>query len=424
MPLAGSALARFIDAFRRADWLNAERVRVYSLMAMIAFIFMTLWFWLRFSLFAPGAEPLGGDFISFYAASKLALSGHAAGAWDISAHSLAEHSLFPGFDGYLAFFYPPPYLLLCWPLALLPYGGSALIWTIGTTVTAFWLWRAFFRQLRPEMAMPLSVMLAFPAVWINIACGQNGAVTLAILTGGFLLTDRRSLIAGLVLGLMVIKPQLAIGLPFVLGGAALANPGRWRVFLATGFSALVLCGLAWLAVGQAGYDAFFANSTFAREALDQGLVDPALMQSLYGSLRVLSLPMPAAYLIQAMLSATVLMIAAYIAFKYRPSGRALGALTVSTTVLATPFLLDYDLLITALPLGWLVLTGARNGFRNWEKLGLLAAFGLPLVSRQLAQQAHLPIAPLVLLVVFMFVVRRIIMLEAAPANLPAAPVYA
>lgn len=424
MPPARLILGRLIDALRRADWLNAERGRVYSLMGVVAFIIMALWFWLRFAVFFPGPEPLGGDFVSFYAASKLALSGHAADAWNPAAHAIAEDSLFRGKHGYLAFFYPPPYLLVCWPLALLPYGWSALAWMTGTTALALGLLRAFFRHLRPEGAIPLVVLLAFPAVWINIGCGQNGALTLAIMAGGFLLMDRRPIVAGLILGLMVIKPQLAIGLPFVLGAAALADPKRWPVFVATGFSALAMCGIAWLAVGQAGYMAFFANSTYAREVLNQGLVDPALMQSFYAGLRVWNIPMTAAYAAQGLLSAGALATAAYIVFKYRPSGLALGALTISATVLATPFLLDYDLLVTALPLGWLVLTGAKNGFRNWEKLLLLAAFLLPLVSRKLAVLLHLPIAPLALLIVFAFVVRRIMTAETASATLPATPVYA
>ncbi len=417
------SLARLTQAFRRADWLNAERGRVYGAMGLVAFIIMALWFWVRFGIFATGPEPLGGDFVSFYAASKLALTGHAADAWNPAAHRIAENSLFRGPHGYLAFFYPPPYLLVCWPLALLPYGWSALAWMTGTTAVALGLLRTFFRRLRPEGAIPLVVLLAFPAVWINIGCGQNGAVTLAILTGGFLLMDRRPFIAGLILGLMVIKPQLAICLPFVLGGAALADPNRWKTFFATGFSALALCAIAWLAVGSTGYAAFFANSTYAREVLNQGLVDPALMQSLYAGLRTLGTPMTAAYALQGLLSVVVLAMAAYTAFKYRPSGLTLGALTISATVLATPFLLDYDLLLTALPLGWLVLTGAKNGFRNWEKLLLLVAFLLPLVTRKLAQLAHLPIAPLIMLAVFAFIIRRIAS-ETTVEIRKTAPVYA
>lgn len=412
--------ARFPDALRRADWLNGERGRVYSLMGLVAFLLMALWFWLRFAVLAPGPDPLGGDFTSFYAASKLALSGHPADAWNPAAHALAEDSLFREPHDYLTFFYPPAYLLLCWPLALLPYGWAALGWMTGTAALALGLLRAFFRRVRPEGPMPLVAILAFPALWINIGCGQNGAVTLAILTGGFLMMDRRPVVAGLILGLMVIKPQLAIGLPLVLGGTALAEPKRWMTFLATGFGALALCGVTWLAVGTAGYAAFFANSAYAREVLNQGLVDPALMQSLYAGLRMLGASMTTAYVAQGVLSLTMLGLAGWTAFRYRPTGLALGALTISATVLATPFLLDYDLLVTALPLGWLVLTGAKHGFRNWEKLLLLMVFLLPLAARKLALVAHLPMAPLLLLIVFAFVIRRIRTAETVPAAMPAA----
>ncbi len=403
--------SRFIAAVRRADWLTPERGRAYSLMGVIAFTVMAAWVWWQFT--SKAQVGLGGDFLSFYAASKLALSGHAADAWRPAVHAAAEAQAMPGKEGYMAFFYPPAYLLLCWPLALVPYGWALLAWVTGTAAAAVSALRLLFGK-----TIPFVVLLAFPAVWINLGCGQNGALTLAILAAGFGLLDRRPIVAGLVLGLMVIKPQFAIALPFVLGAS-----GRWKAFFATGFSALGLCGLAYLAVGPEGYAAFFHNSAYARAALDRGVVDPALMQSLYASLRVLDVPVMVAYAAQILLSAATLAVASFTAFRRRPDGVALGALTVMATVLATPFSLDYDLLIIALPLGWLVMSGAQKGFRDWEKLALLAAFFLPLLSRKLAQLAELPVAPLVLAVVFAFVVRRTAASEPVPAK-TSAPAYA
>lgn len=401
-----------IAAIRRADWLTPERGRVYSLMVVAAFAIMAAWVVWKLTA-APTQDGLGGDFLSFYAASKLALSGHAADAWRPGLHAAAEARAVPGNSGYMAFFYPPPYLLVCWPLGFLPYGWALLAWVTATTAAAIGALRLLFGK-----AIPVIVLLAFPAVWINLGCGQNGALTLAILAAGFGLLDRRPIAAGLLLGLMVIKPQLAIALPFILGFSA-----RWKAFLATGFSAFALCGLAYLAVGSEGYAAFFQNSAFARAALDQGKVDPALMQSLFAGLRVLGAPLTAAYGAQVLLSTVVLGTAGYVALRYRPDGPALGALAVAATVLATPFLLDYDLLILALPLGWLVATGTQKGFRDWEKSALLAVFLLPLATRKLAQLAHLPIAPLVLLALLVFAVRRIASAETA-AIAASAPVYA
>jgi len=63
--------------------------------------------------------------------------------------------------------------------------------------------------------------------------------------------------------------------------------------------------------------------------------------------------------------------------------------------------------------------GMRTGFRDWEKITLAAAFVLPAVSRTLATQAHLPLAPFVLAALFAVVLRR-----AASGSPPPAPAKA
>ena len=79
---------------------------------------------------------------------------------------------------------------------------------------------------------------------------------------------------------------------------------------------------------------------------------------------------------------------------------------IGAALLASPFLLDYDLVILAAPLAWMVSEGMRTGFRDWEKTGLAAAFVLPAVSRTLATQIHLPLAPFVLAGLFALILRR------------------
>jgi hypothetical protein len=392
-----------LNALRRMDSFNAERARLYSRCGAVGFILLAALFWFKFAILHPSGDPMGGDFVSFWAASKLTLSGHAADAWRPALHAAVENRLFASPHGYLAFFYPPPYLMVCAPLALLPYGWSALVWMAATTALGVWAtWRALDKRL------PLAALLAFPAIWINIGCGQNGALSLAILSGGFALMPRRPILSGLVLGCLVIKPQLAVALPFVLGGAALAQPRYWKTFFATGANAVLLCGLSWLAFGHTGWSAFLANSAYARETLHQGLVDPALMQSLFAGLRVLGVAFTPAFAAQILLSLGVLGAAAYLSFRHRLEGPTLGALAVAATVVATPFMLDYDLVILALPLGWLCVQGAQKGFRDWEKLLLLIVFFLPLVSRKLAQDIHTPIAPPVLLILFALTLNRLL----------------
>jgi hypothetical protein len=389
-------------ALRDADWLNAKRVRAYCLILFAVNVLgFAIWIGLSHGLIDHAGKPLGTDFMSFYAASKLALTGQAAQAWNPYAHQAAQDAIFGRQLGYWAFFYPPAYLLICAPLALMPYGLSLFVWLAGTTAAAVLLAPQWLKQ-QTAATIGLIPLLAFPALWINIGNGQNAALTTALFLGGCLLLDRRPIIAGLILGLLIIKPQLGLALPFILIAS-----GRWKTFIAAGVSAAGLSFAAWLLVGTEGYLAFLQNSELARITLEQGLVSPARMQSLFAALMLWHAPLWLAYGAQILLALGVIVSACFIIRRHRPDHFALSALMVSATLLMTPFMLDYDLLLSAIPLGWLVMSGLKDGFRPWEKIVALAMFILPLFARSLALNLHLPLAPLVLLVFYGIVARRI-----------------
>jgi hypothetical protein len=86
-------------------------------------------------------------------------------------------------------------------------------------------------MLKSSLGWPMAacVVMAAPAVMINLVSGQNGAFSAAILAGGLMLLDRRPVLAGLLLGLLCYKPQLA-----VLVQVALVASGRWRTAFAAG----------------------------------------------------------------------------------------------------------------------------------------------------------------------------------------------
>src|SRR5262245_42371561 len=61
--------------------------------------------------------PVGGDFMAFYAASKLTLSGEPAAVFDLTRLAAAEHEVAPGSQDIFQWAYPPTYQLLIAPLA-------------------------------------------------------------------------------------------------------------------------------------------------------------------------------------------------------------------------------------------------------------------------------------------------------------------
>ncbi len=385
-----------LAALRSGDWLTASRARAYGWILLgVSLVAAALWIGLSKGGVDAAGKPLGTDFTSFWAASKLALAGHPAAAWDIAAHRAQEAAIVGRDTGYAAFFYPPIYLLICAPLALLPYLAALAAW-LAATGAAYW--RATRAWLGEKLgAMPI---LAYPAVLLNAGHGQNAFLSAALFGGGALWLERRPIVAGVCLGALAYKPQLGLMIP-----VALVIAGRWKTIAAAGATVVALAALSLALFGADAWRGFLADSPTARAALEQGLVGDAKMQSLFAAVRLWGGPVALAYAGQAALVAAL---AAGLFWLRRtaPRSGAEGPAMILAALLASPFLLDYDLVIAAIPMAWMARSGAAGGFRPWEKTTLAAAFVLPAVSRMLATQAHLPLAPFVLGALFLLTLSR------------------
>ena len=344
----------------------------------------------------PFGRPLGTDFLSFWTAARLTLAGNAAGAYDPVIHAAAQQAAFPSAPGYYAFFYPPTFLLICLPLALLPYGWALLCWLAAGFATFI----AVARRLVPR-AWAWLPLLAFPGNLINLGHGQNGFVTGACLGGFVVLYRRRPFLAGLCLGALVIKPHLLLAAPIGLLAAR-----RWRVLAGAACSGLALLALSWAVLGGQAWRGFLADSPLAMATLEQGLVEPWKMVSTFAAVRLLGGGIALGFVVQAVVGLVACgMLARVLAG--RPGGPAEPALIVCATMLCTPFLLDYDLTALLLPIAWLMGEAVETGWRPWEKISLLAAYALPVMARPLAQISGLGIAPLVILCLLTVVAFRV-----------------
>ena len=117
------------SGLRDAEWLDAERALAYArILFFFSFAGALIWIALAQGGIDRAGKPLGTDFVSFWTASELALQGHAADVYNIAAHWGAQRALFGDNVAYDAFFYPPPYLLICLLLAALPYFWSLAAW--------------------------------------------------------------------------------------------------------------------------------------------------------------------------------------------------------------------------------------------------------------------------------------------------------
>jgi hypothetical protein len=243
-------------------------------------------------------------------------------------------------------------------------------------------------------------ILAFPAVFIEVGHGQNGFLSAALFGGGVLLLDRRPALAGALLGCLVYKPHLGLLIPVVL-----AASGRWRSIAAATAAVAGLAALSVAAFGGGAWRAFLAASPMARAALEQNLVGNDKMQSVFAAVRLLHGGLGLAY--GAQIAAAAAACAALARLQRRRfRSPAEGPALVTAALLASPFLLDYDLILLAIPLAWLTARGLATGFRPWEKAVLVAGYLAPAVFRSIASATGAPIGPLVVAGVFWLVLRR------------------
>jgi hypothetical protein len=406
LALGATRLRPPLRFLRDADWATPTRLRNYlGLLAManlagIAVLASYIWA----GGVDPRGEPVGSDFVSFWAAGKIALAHRAAEVYVPQSHLAAERAYFGAPLGWYAFFYPPIFLLACLPLGLLPYFAALGLWLASTFAAV----AAALRALAPRFAHPLTLAAA-PAVFSVIGHGQNAFLSTALFAAGTRLLQSQPWLAGAMFGLLSFKPQLA-----VLAPLALLVTGRWRALAAFAATVAALAALSVWAFGLDAWTAFLAETPMARATLERGLVDPAKMQSVFAAVRVLGGAVPLAYLAQGLVAVTALG-ALVVALRRERDARRQFALVAVVTCLTTPFLLDYDLTLLLVPVAVLAEDGLATGFRIYEKTALAAAFLLPAFARPLAEHAHLPLSPLVVAALALVILRRAICPQPAVA---------
>ena len=410
MPLPRPAAV--LAALRDADWLTRERVVGWGWVLLLeeALLLGFLVFWHHG---IAAAKPFSIDFLSFYAAGKLALAGTPALAYDQAAHYLAEQAVAGAAAPYQYFFYPPVFLLLCAGLAKLPFlAAYALFETLS--------FAAFLLVLRSVLAMPgwcwVVPALAFPAVFWNIGLGQNAFLTAALLGGFTVWIDRRPITAGLLLGTLCYKPHFGL-----LAPVALAASRRWPTFLAASTAVACWSGLSVALFGWGTWHAYFASFAGSGALYTSGRIQFAGMLTPFGASLLLGGSAAQAYALQA---ASAIAAAGLVALAWtRPASLPLrGATLLTATLLAAPLALLYDQMLLLMAICWLLRAARRDGFLPWEKLTLAACYPLGVVTWPLAAGWHVPLGPVVSLAVLALCLRRL--WQGAPVPRPHAALTA
>ena len=393
---------------REAAWITPERLRAYGLgYALVALA--VLGTMLPFMAGWRDAPPVDVDYLSFHAASSLALGGEPAAAWNRDLHAAAQTALQGRPGRYYAFFYPPFFLLICLPLALLPLFAGFLAWVVATGAAC---WAALRAYGGFDRAVPALLAVLSPAAVLNMVHGQNAFLTTALLAAAGIALDRRPALAGAAFAALAFKPQLGL-----LVIPALLATRRWA---ALGWAAG--WGLAWVAAtlvafGPEAWRAFLARLPDATGAMASGELATWKLQSVLAMARTFGLPEGAATLAQGAVTVTVVALVAW-ALRIRPGGRAEVAAIAAGARLVTPFVLSYDFVLLLIPTGWLLMDARRTGWRAWEKAGVAVAWLMPGVSLGVGIGFGISLGPVAAAVLLAFVLRRVGVAEVIGGALP------
>lgn len=310
------------------------------------------------------ADILDNDLTLVYIGVRIALEH----GWSHVYSLTLQHDLFtqlrphaPFNDGE-RFVSPPPLAWLVLPLSVFGPAGATYAWLLISVAALVWAWWLAAPGAGPARTIWLIAAFAWYPVLYSLSLAQPDLLIVLIVVVSWRLADAgKPYLAGLVLGLSVLKPQLTLVLPLIL----LAG-GRWKIAAGWAAAAAILAVISLALVGQQGLADY-------RSLLNEA---QHVTNNRYFTLAYLLGPGPLSYAAQALV--TLLgMTAAYL---NRGSSHArLYALGVVATALGATYwhLQDYAILVPAAWLFW------RDAVPAWQKWWLLvvalgAEFAWPL----------------------------------------------
>jgi hypothetical protein len=283
---------------------------------------------------------LNTDFMAFWSFPRFAATENVAGIYNAGLLQGFQAHIYPGFRSFYPFLYPPTWLVATFWLGHFGFAAAQAIWTaagiVALTAAGWWFfpprWRVF----------GILAMLASPASMLNGMTGETGYFSTALLLAGFAALPEKKLAAGLAFGLLTLKPQLGLLVPFFL-----VARGEWRVILTAAAVALGLVAIScvmyppalwqeWAHTLPAYQAAYFAAA---------GKLNLNIIVTVTANLVVLGAPQAVAGAAQVV---SFLAVAAAVVWSARVAAYPLAAALLWTGIfLAAPHAYAYDSVILA-----------------------------------------------------------------------------
>ena len=329
-----------------------------------------------------------GDFFALWSYAKILAAHPASELYNLVTLHVRQVALGMAPSAQNPFPYPPTFLILIWPLSLLPYEAAYLAWVIGTLALFIWA----VAQTCSRLSLCILGVIVAPTTITCISFGQSGFLAAALMIAGIRLAGSRPVLSGILIGVLSYKPQLGLLVPIALASARL-----WPAFRIACATVIGLAAITTIAFGWAVWPAWISMlpsyaAIFDREATLK------YIPTVLGNLQMIGVALPIAKAIQG-LAAIVVTVFVWRCFRRGPTRLATAALLVGT-FLATPHAFIYDMPMTTAAL-ILVIEERRETtaeFNLAEALILILAFMFPLLM--LVNDLRLPISSVPLALLF------------------------
>jgi alpha-1,2-mannosyltransferase len=324
--------------------LTWKRARIYAL--VLAFIYVFAWILVLVHGAAPlgsSNEPIGGDYVAFYAAGRLLLSGDGSHIYDRAAVSAIQDGALQGrLPGFYDAFRNPPFLAIVFaPLAGLDLLPSLAAWSVLSLLAfalALWLVCDVVPEMRGRWRGLMLVAFAFAPIYFGLIDGQNSTASLLLYVLIYRsLLRREDRAAGLWAALGLFKPQLFFVFPLIF----LATR-RWQALATYAGTAAVLAVVSFAAVGIEGIQGWLRILVDIES--DNALRNAWRMHTLKTFFDLL-LPAQSGWALGLYVASALALLAALLRAWSRQAA-PLPLLWVATSlvaVLVDPHLVDYDL---------------------------------------------------------------------------------
>lgn len=334
-----------------------------------------------------GTEVWGRDFINIWTGGKLVAARDYATLYTAEAFSQFQRSLFGPLDLHV-YSYPPPAFIFASVLSLPPYPVALALWLSSTGLLFVWAAKPWW----PQNGGPYWLALLTPAAMVNIWIGNYGFLFGALFLLAFRRLDDRPVLAGALIGLFAMKPQLAVLIPFVL-----MIRRDWRAIVSAAISTVTMIIMSGMIYGWSAWAAFLARAAGKQVSVidAQGAFFGKMSASAATAILDLGGGWEMALIGQGVLALLGIGLVSVAAWR-RVRTDQLTLLLATCTFLVLPYSINYDLVVICIG-AWIIMANAANPplDRGLATLGFiapqigifLAMLGAPVTSLMLASLA-------------------------------------